>query len=137
MPDFSSQSRFGYAMTDENRKQVSAGNNQVAGGNLPIPENIKDALISWSYGYSNFLGAGFCLWMTLILSGTLIIKGKSQYLWVAVPTLLNTGTLLLATPFCGAFRYSFAYVLLLPFLLFLPFIQSEEQNKPNKNEGTK
>lgn len=137
MPDFSSQSRFGYAMTDENRKQVSEGNNQVAGGNLPISENIKNALISWSYGYSNFLGAGFCLWMTLVLSGALIIKGKARYLWVAVPTLLNTGTLLLATPFCGAFRYSFAYVLLLPFLLFLPFIQSEEQNKPNKNEGTK
>lgn len=137
MPDFSSQSRFGYAMTDKNRKHVNEGNNQVSGGNLPIPKSIKDALISWSYGYSNFLGAGFCLWMTLILSGALIIKGKSQYLWVVVPTLLNTGTLLLATPFCGAFRYSFAYVLLLPFLLFLPFIRSEGQNKPNKNEGTK
>lgn len=137
MPDFSGQSRFGYAMTDENRKHVSAGNNQVSGGNLPIPDSIKDALISWSYGHSNFLGAGFCLWMTLVLSGALIIKGKARYLWVALPTLLNTGTLFLATPVSGAFRYSFAYVLLLPFLLFLPFIRSEGQNKPNKNEDRK
>lgn len=131
--DTAVQSRFGYAMTDENLKvMVSQDDNHFVLGDFPMPMGLKSFLGNISFYGSRYLSAGLCLWITLYL--VLLGGKKRKWKWKwnillgALPVLCNTGTLFLSTPAASAFRYSFSYVLVLP-LLVLFFIHQEKQGE--------
>lgn len=117
---YSPQSRFGWAMTDENVNGMqSDDNDKLAVGDFPMPEPVKYFLAKFQYEGSVFFGSGFCLWATIILCFSFFVAHRERIIWTAAPLFINTATLLVSTPACFAFRYSFAYVLGIPFLLVL------------------
>ncbi len=123
---FNVQSRFGWAMSDENTKDMkSADNDRMAVGSLPLPMKVKSLLANVQWEGSRFLGAGLCLWLTLFYCLLFYHQKKKGYL-VAMPLLLNTFTLLLSTPASAVFRYSFAYVLGLPVMVLLVVFAEEK-----------
>ena len=122
------QSRFGWALTDENTKHMlPADNDRMAVGNFPMPSRLKSFLANFQYEGSQFLGAGFAFWLTILLSAAFYADRRSWCILAALPLLLNTATLLAATPAGYAFRYSFAYVWGLPVLLILLFLRPEKE----------
>lgn len=109
------QSRFGWALTDENTEHMQPSDNDAfATGDLPIPALVKSAVGLWSFEGSRFLGAGFSLWLTVLLGAVLYVKGRARLLFLFLPLWINTASLLGATPASAVFRYSFGYVLILP-----------------------
>ena len=112
------QSRFGWALSDENTKDMKpADNDRMATGDFPLPLWLKAGLANVSYEGSHFIGTGLSLWIVLFLGLIWITQGRVSLLFALLPLLANTGTLLLSTPASAVFRYSFAYVLCLPVLL--------------------
>ena len=125
--EYGVQSRFGWALSDENTKDMKpADNDRMATGNFPLPLWLKARLANVSYEGSHFIGTGFSLWITLFLGLVWIRQGKKEYLWAILPLLVNTATLLLSTPASSVFRYSFAYVLCLPVLGILTVVGRSE-----------
>lgn len=113
--EYGVQSRFGWALSDENTKDMKpADNDRMAVGSLPIPMAWKSALCNLQFEGSRFFGSGLCLWLTVFACLLLYHQKKRKYILLALPLLLNTATLLLSTPASSVFRYSFAYVLCLP-----------------------
>lgn len=128
------QSRFGWALSDENTKHMKpADNDRFLTGSLPVPQKVKSVLGVFQYEASRFIGSGPMMWMTLFFCVLFYREGKREALRAALPLLLNTATLLLSTPACGVYRYSFPYVLGLPVLLiWLVYEKEGEQgNRPN------
>ena len=116
--EYGVQSRFGWALSDENTKNMKpADNDRMAVGGFPFPMKFKTALCNFQFEGSRFFGSGLCLWLTLFACLLLYHQKKRKYILIALPLLLNTATLLLSTPASSVFRYSFAYVLCLPVLL--------------------
>lgn len=111
------QSRFGYALTDDNvAHMIPASNDEMVVGSLPIPMKVKSAIANYVWNGSRFLGAGFCLWLVLFCCGVFYVQERSRYMSIAVPILVNELTLLAATPASSVFRYGFGFVLILPLL---------------------
>lgn len=123
------QSRFGWALTDENTKAMKPSDNDaMAVGDLPMPARLKSALALWSFEGSRFLGAGMSLWITLFLAAVLYVERRSSYILMALPLWLNGATLLAATPASAVFRYSFGFVLILPlFVMVTVFGEKKER----------
>lgn len=118
--EYDVQSRFGWALSDENTKDMKpADNDRMATGDFPMPAKFKAALANVSYEGSHFLGTGLSLWIALFLGLIWVSQGRGSLLWALLPLLVNTGTLLLSTPASSVFRYSFAYVLCLPVLALM------------------
>lgn len=114
------QSRFGWALSDDNTKAMKpADNDAMAVGDLPMPARLKSALALWSFEGSRFLGTGLSLWLTLLLAAVLYRERRSKYILMALPLWINAATLLVATPASAVFRYSFAFVLILPLLVMV------------------
>lgn len=114
------QSRFGWALSDENTKHmVPSDNDMLALGDFPMPFRLKSFLGDYTYSGSRFLGSGICLWMTLFLCLLFRCGGRKRFIPAALPLLANTLTLLVSTPASAVFRYSFAYVPGIPILLIL------------------
>ncbi|WP_299142126.1 DUF6020 family protein [uncultured Dialister sp.] len=120
------QSRFGWALSDENTKNMKpSDNDMLALGDFPMPFGLKAFLGNYTYSGSRFLGSGLCLWITLFFCLLFYLSGRRRLILAALPLLANTATLLLSTPASAVFRYSFAYVLGLPLLLILFFLREE------------
>ena len=116
--EYGVQSRFGWALSDENTKDMKpADNDRMATGDFPLPLWLKAGLANVSYEGSHFIGTGLSLWIVLFLGLIWITQGRVSLLFALLPLLANTGTLLLSTPASAVFRYSFAYVLCLPVLV--------------------
>ena len=114
------QSRFGWALSDENTKNMKpSDNDMLALGDFPMPFRLKSFLGNYSYSGSRFLGAGISLWMTLFLCLLFYCGGRKRLILAALPLWANTLTLLVSTPASAVFRYSFAYVLGLPLLVLV------------------
>ena len=125
--EYGVQSRFGWALSDENTKDMKpADNDRMATGDFPMPLWLKARLANVSYEGSHFIGTGLSLWIALFLGLVRIRQGKKEYLWALLPLLVNTATLLLSTPASSVFRYSFAYVLCLPVLGILTMVGRSE-----------
>lgn len=123
--EYGVQSRFGWALSDENTKQMTpADNDRMAAGSFPMPMKWKSLLACYQWENSHFLGSGFCLWLTLF-AALLFRMQKKHLLLPLLPFLLNTLTLLLSTPASSVYRYSFAYVLGLPVVLILALIREQ------------
>ncbi len=116
--EYSVQSRFGWALTDENTKDMKPKENDLmAVGNFPMPAKVKAFFGNMSFEGSRFLGPGLALWLTLFAGLVFYERGEKKLLLALLPLLANTATLLLSTPASAVFRYSFAYVLALPVVL--------------------
>lgn len=114
------QSRFGWALTDEGTAHMEpADNDHLAAGPLPLPSWLKSAVVWYSFEGSRFLGAGLCLWITLFGGALLYVRGEKRLALCSLPLWANTATLLVSTPASAVFRYSFAFVLILPVLAVL------------------
>lgn len=95
----------------------------------PLPKWIRELVYRF---YCNrftyrYLSAGTAFWVMCLV--TLVFLGNKEYGRVAAfcPGWLCFISLLLATPIAFAFRYVFFMALLVPFLLFLPFIPEEAE----------
>lgn len=114
------QSRFGWALTDENTAHMEpADNDRLAAGPLPLPSWIKSALVWYSFEGSRFLGAGLSLWITFFIGAFFYVRGEKRLILCCLPLWANGATLLVSTPASAVFRYSFAFVLILPVLVLL------------------
>lgn len=114
------QSRFGWALTDENTAHMEpADNDRLAAGPLPLPSWLKTAAVWYSFEGSRFLGAGFSLWITVFLGALFYVRGEKRLVLCGLPLWANGLTLLVSTPASAVFRYSFAFVLILPVLAVL------------------
>lgn len=112
------QSRFGWALSDENMKNMkSINNDEMAVGDFPMSMKVKSFLAALQWEGSHFIGPGLCLWLTLFFCILFYIRNNKRYILAAIPLFANTATLLVSTPASAVFRYSFAYVLGLPILL--------------------
>lgn len=112
------QSRFGWALTDENTRNMKPSNNdEMAVGDFPLPMKVKSFLATLQWEGSHFIGPGLSLWLTLFFCIVFYIRNKKRPILAALPLLANTASLLVSTPASAVFRYSFAYVLGLPILL--------------------
>lgn len=121
------QSRFGWALSDENTKNMKpSDNDMLALGDFPMPLGLKSFLGNYTFTGSLFLGAGISLWITLFLCLLFYCSGRKKGILMALPLLANTATLLVSTPASAVFRYSFAYVLGLP-LLVVVFLFDHEK----------
>ena len=113
--EYSVQSRFGWALTDENTKDMKPKeNDQMAVGNFSMPAKWKAFLGNMQYEGSHFIGPGLALWLTLFAGLLFYERGEKKLILALLPLWANTATLLLSTPASAVFRYSFAYVLALP-----------------------
>lgn len=130
--DHGVQSRFGWALSDENTKHmVPSDNDMLALGDFPMPFGLKSFLGNYTYSGSRFLGSGLCLWITLFFCLLFYCGGKKDLIPAALPLLANTLTLLVSTPASAVFRYSFAYVLGLP-LLFILFLYGNGEDEKHR-----
>lgn len=121
------QSRFGWALSDENTKNMKpSDNDMLALGDFPMPLGLKSFLGNYTFTGSCFMGAGISLWITLFLCLLFYCGGRKRLILMALPLLANTATLLVSTPASAVFRYSFAYVLGLP-LLVVVFLFDHEK----------
>ena len=90
---------------------------QQQAGYIPILPETLGSLIRKIFSSVNYLGAGQCLWLTVICGFmSLSLKDKRGIL-IILPVLGVTGTLFLSTPLSTAFRYSFCYVIAFPVIL--------------------
>ncbi len=113
--EYSVQSRFGWALTDENTKDMKPKeNDQMAVGDFPMPAKWKAFFGNMQYEGSRFIGPGLALWFTLFAGLLFYERGERKLILALLPLWANTATLLLSTPASAVFRYSFAYVLVLP-----------------------
>ena len=113
--EYSVQSRFGWALTDENTRNMKPSENDLmAVGNFPMPAAWKAFFGNWQFEGSHFLGPGLCLWLTLFAGFFFWTSGRRKQVLFLLPLWVNTATLLLSTPASAVFRYSFIYVLALP-----------------------
>ena len=112
------QSRFGWALTDSQTAHMQpADNDRLSAGRLPLP--LKGTIAAASFEGSRFLGAGLCLWLTLIGAAVLYTQGRTRLIAVFLPLWANTATLLLSSPASAVFRYSFGYAIALPVIAAL------------------
>ena len=118
--EYQVQSRFGWALTDEGTAHMEpADNDRLAAGPLPLPSWLKAAVVRYSFEGSRFLGAGFSLWITVFLGALFYVRGEERLMACCLPLWANGLTLLVSTPASAVFRYSFAFVLILPVLAVL------------------
>lgn len=75
--EYGVQSRFGWALSDENTKDMKpADNDRMATGDFPLPLRLKAGLANVSYEGSHFIGTGLSLWIALFLGLVWIRQGK-------------------------------------------------------------
>ena len=65
--------------------------------------------------YGLFWSIGAAVWMTFIAAGFCLVKNRKRELLLFLPMLALWGTLLLATPVNGEFRYLYGIFICLPF----------------------
>jgi hypothetical protein len=124
------QSRFGWALSDENTKDMApADNDLMAVGSFPMPMKLKSALANWQYEGSRFLGPGLCLWFCLLILALYYVRKETWKGWAVLPVLINAGTLLLSTPASAVFRYSFLMVPALPLLIMMTGMRETENEQ--------
>ncbi len=124
--EYGVQSRFGWALTDENTKNMKPKNNdEMAVGDFPMPAKWKAFFANWQYEGSRFIGPGLALWLTLFAGLLFWGRGDRLLILALLPLWVNTATLLLSTPASAVFRYSFGYVLVLP-VVFIYLVFTEK-----------
>ncbi len=124
--EYGVQSRFGWALTDENTKNMKPKENDLmAVGNFPMPAKVKAFFGNMSFEGSRFLGTGLCLWLTLFAGLIFYERGQKGLVLALLPLWVNTATLLLSTPASAVFRYSFAYVLVIPLVVLLVVLKRD------------
>lgn len=76
------QSRFGWALSDENTKNMKpSDNDMLALGDFPIPFGLKAFLGNYTYSGSRFLGSGLCLWITLSSVSSSTLAAEEGSFW--------------------------------------------------------
>ncbi len=124
--EYGVQSRFGWALTDENTKAMKPKENDLmAVGNFPMPAKVKALFGNLSFEGSRFLGTGLCLWLTLFAGLLFYERGQKKWALALLPLWVNTATLLLSTPASAVFRYSFVYVLVIPLVVLLVVLKRD------------
>lgn len=128
--EYNVQSRFGWALSDENTEHMEPKNNDMmAAGDFPMPAKLKAALANYQFELSRFLGPGFSLWLILMAGCIMIVSQEKEKLWVILPVAVNWMTLMISTPASGVFRYSFIMVLGLPMVWILALSKGKPAEK--------
>ena len=133
--DWINQSRFGWSLTDDVLKKGvnPSENNKLKVSSINLPTNFKETLGNYMFKNADFINPGNCFWITIFIGLVLIIKDKTNCLIILLPSLLCWITLMLAVPAAFVYRYAFMYPLCLPFLIFIPFIDSKNKEFHNPN----
>ena len=76
---------------------------------------------------SIFQSIGFHVWLTVVLLYTACTRKNRAAAFLAVPLLLNVGSLLVATPVFAEFRYTYSIFCVIPFLLFSVFYKNKKE----------
>ena len=129
LPWGESQSKFGYAYDDEiylASNKVGMADGFKVSQNSILPDGIKSVLGKYVWNYSIFIPSGICLWLTIAISFILALQKKYAYIFVLLPAILCSLTLVVSAPVANCFRYTFYYVLCLPIYLLLPFMLRKE-----------
>lgn len=125
-PDEMTQSRFGWAFTESDLQNglspIRNNSYETARIKTFFSPDIQEILGRYLWDHSRYLGAGTCLWVTLIVG--LLLFYRKQYIrfLVLLPSCLLWGTLILAAPASFVFRYVYYFPLCMPFFLLLPFL---------------
>lgn len=137
--DWTDQSKFGYALTDEvlQKKEVSPAINwSFQLSSIPLPEGYKETLGHYLYDHSDYINPGNCFWILLFCVVVLVVRKKARYALVFLPVFLCWGTLMVAAPYTFAYRYAFMYPLCLPFLVLLPFVEPSNGKEPSHGQDS-
>lgn len=94
-----------------------------------FPEPMHQSLTTFYKSNCKYFGAGSCFWISMLVATILIAKKRYKYLLVLAPCTLVWMTIMISVPIAFAFRYAFMYVLCLPFIIFLPFIDDGMKQK--------
>ncbi len=120
----------GYWYPDVQRWVYAEGVCENSGGIITeskLPKTISNLLgrgFLWQ-GYTKipiyglFWSIGAAVWMTFIAAGLCFVKNRKKELLLFLPMLALWGTLLLATPVSGEFRYLYSIFICLPFYLLM------------------
>ena len=127
----------GYWYPDVQRWVYTEGICENSGGMVTepkLPAMLSQMIgkgILWS-GYTKvpFYGLlwsiGLAVWLTFILAGYSFASGKYKDLLYYLPMLALWGTLLVATPVNGEFRYIYAIFLCIPFYIIMSKVDAED-----------
>lgn len=125
-PDEMTQSRFGWAFSDEDLKKGLSPDHNNAYHTSTIrkfySDDTREKLGRYLWDHSRYLGAGTCLWITLCIGLLLFYRKQYSRFWVLLPVCLLWGTLILAAPAAFVYRYVYFFPLCMPFFLLLPFL---------------
>ncbi len=130
--DWESQSKFGYILTDEVLKSNTFPTQRPSYSPIIIPQSISEILGNYLLKHSDFINPGNCFWLIGYITLLLIFKNKYYATVILLPLFLCWFSLMIAVPLSFAYRYAFMYPLCLPFLIFIPFIQNQN-NGDNQN----
>lgn len=136
LPWLDSQSKFGHAYEPEiylAENKVGMADGFKVSQSSVLPNSVKQALGKYIWDYSIFIPSGICFWITIVIGSILYFQKKRYLIFVILPALLCSLTLILAAPIANCFRYTFYYALCLPIYLLLPFIH---QNDKTHNDIT-
>lgn len=88
------------------------------------PDQVSEAMSSFMYKVTWYPSPGACFLVLLLLCWLVAIRFESlRYISILVPLALLWFTLLIAVPLATAFRYAFAFAVVIPFfasVLFFP-----------------
>lgn len=130
------QSRFGWALSDENTRNMKpADNDRFMAGDFPMPRKCRAVLGSLQYDGARFLGSGLLFWVTIFFCVLFYYEKKREAVLAALPLLMNTVILSLSTPAGSVYRYSFSYVLGLPVLFLWLLYKREKGGEPDGNDS--
>ena len=79
-----------------------------------------------------FITPGVLVWLTVIVSGVLIMRRRARLLIVLVPALSTIAIMLVSTPLAYSLRYVLCLVLTLPLMLYLPFSPRDTTQAENQ-----
>ncbi len=125
----------GYWYPDVQRWVYTEGVSENSGGIITepkLPETISNLLgkgFLWQ-GYTKipiyglFWSIGAAVWMTFVAAGFCFVRDRKKELLLFLPMLALWGTLLLATPVNGEFRYLYSIFICLPFYILMSKINN-------------
>lgn len=128
------QSTISFVLSDEVLKSNKFIIRDVSSSSTILPISIAKSLENYMLKNSGFINPGNCFWIIGYIALLLIVKNKRSATIILAPIFLCWLSLMLAVPLSFAYRYAFMYPLCLPFLIIIPFIiENNEERKENTN----